>query len=24
MDYSALLERIIALGLSYRAKWRQD
>ncbi|MEX2151659.1 MAG: hypothetical protein WD793_15750 [Steroidobacteraceae bacterium] len=24
MDYSALLGRIIALGLSYRAKWRQD
>jgi D-alanine-D-alanine ligase len=24
MDYSELLERIIALGLNYRAKWRQD
>jgi D-alanine-D-alanine ligase len=24
MDYAALLERIIALGLSYRPKWRQD
>ena len=24
MDYPALLGRIISLGLSYRAKWRQD
>jgi D-alanine-D-alanine ligase len=24
MDYSELLERIIALGLNYRAKRRQD
>jgi D-alanine-D-alanine ligase len=24
MDYAALMERIISLGLSYRAKWRQD
>ena len=24
MDYAALLGRIISLGLSYRAKWRQD
>jgi D-alanine-D-alanine ligase len=24
LDYPALLERIIMLGLSYRAKWRQD
>ncbi|MDP9199623.1 MAG: D-alanine--D-alanine ligase [Pseudomonadota bacterium] len=24
MDYAALLQRLIALGLSYRAKWRQD
>jgi len=24
MDYAALLRRIISLGLSYRAKWRQE
>ncbi len=24
MDYAALLERIIALGCTYRAEWRQD
>jgi len=24
MDYAAMLGRIISLGLSYRAKWRQD